>query len=78
MSLFGRSSAVMSTSMLPVKAGVWDLVRIGADKRTACCPSPVSSKVSYWLTGKTGPTARVRGGGGGEGGILTSVTDTSN
>ena len=30
----GRSSAVMSTSILPVKAGAKDLVRIGADKCT--------------------------------------------
>ena len=33
----GRSSAVMSTSILPVKAGAKDLVRIGADKRTTSC-----------------------------------------
>ena len=38
----GRSSAVMSTSILPVKAGANDLVRMGADKRiTSCAPSLV-------------------------------------
>ena len=31
-SLLGMSSAVTSTSMLPLKAGVRGLVRIGADK----------------------------------------------
>ena len=36
----GRSSAHMSTSILPVKAGAKDLVRTGADKRTtSCAPS---------------------------------------
>ena len=38
----GMSSAVMSTSTLPVNAGAEDLVRIGADKRTtSCSPSLV-------------------------------------
>ena len=42
----------MSTSILPVKAGAKDLVRIGADKRTTSC-SP--SLVMRLLTEKTGP-----------------------
>ena len=38
----GRSSAVMATSMLPVKEGIWGLVRIGADKRTTSVPPSVA------------------------------------
>ena len=52
----------MSTSMHPVKAGVLCLVKIGADKRIACC---TPSWVSYWLRSKTGSTACCEGRGGG-------------
>ena len=50
----GRSSAAMSTSILPVKAGAKDLVRIEADKRTtSCAPSLVVGS----LIENIGPTA---------------------
>ena len=53
----------MYTWMLPVNGGVWDLVKIGADKCITCCPP---SLVSYWLRWKTGITVYcVCGGGGG-------------
>ena len=49
----GRSSAVMSTSMLPLKGDTWGLVRIGADKRTT---SDSPSVAWYWLRWNSGPT----------------------
>ena len=53
------SSAIMSTSMLPEKGGIWGLVRIGADNLIICCPP---SLVKYVLTGKLESTACCRGG----------------
>ena len=44
----------MSTSILPVKAGAKDCIRIGADKQTTSC-SP--SLVMGLLTEKTGPNS---------------------
>ena len=38
----GRSSAAMSTSILPVNGGAKDLVRRGADKRTTSCAPSVT------------------------------------
>ena len=52
----GRSSVVMSTSILPVKEGAKDWDRIGADKRTTSC-SP--SLVVGSLIEKTGPIITV-------------------
>ena len=60
----GMSSAVMSTSILPVKAGAKDLVRRGADKRTTSC-SPSLAVGS--LTENIGPTICLKEGGGREG-----------
>ena len=49
----------MSTSILPVKAGAKDLVRIGADKRTtSSSPSPVVGL----LMEITGSTTWLKGG----------------
>ena len=45
-SLLGRSSAVMSTSMFPLKGAAWRQVRT-SDKRTTCHPLLLTS---YWLT----------------------------
>ena len=44
-SLFGRSSAIMSTSMLPLKEGAWRQVRI-SDKQTTCNSLLLAL---YWL-----------------------------
>ena len=49
----GRSSAVMFTSILPVKAGAKDLVSMGADKRTTSCAPSLAVGL---LIEKTGPT----------------------
>ena len=54
-----RFSAVMSTSILPVKAGAKDLVRIGADKRTTSCSPSLAVGL---LIENIGPTERGRQG----------------
>ena len=59
--LLRGSSAVMSTSMLPLKEGVPGLVRMLADKWINCCPP---SSLKYWLTGNTGPTVMLWRGKG--------------